>query len=249
VQPEKRLNRRAFLGGSLCVLRIDQRSIAAPSLGRLKVVVTGGHPGDPEYGCGGTIARYAQLGHEVTLLYLNRGEGPQQDGVGCTANDDGLRAHEARKACHILGAKAAFAPQCDDRSIVDNEHYRAFTILLAQLGPDIVFTQWPIDNHPDHRAISSLTYQAWNNLGHTAAFYYYEVSNGEDTLMFAPSEYVDITGVEPLKRQACYAHTSQNPDRYYALQSEVGKYRGIESGYLQAEAFVRHVRSPRSLLP
>ena len=22
-----------------------------------KVVVTGGHPGDPEYGCGGTIAR------------------------------------------------------------------------------------------------------------------------------------------------------------------------------------------------
>src|SRR5271157_1709825 len=25
---------------------------------KLKVIVTGGHPGDPEYGCGGTIARY-----------------------------------------------------------------------------------------------------------------------------------------------------------------------------------------------
>ena len=43
---------------------------------RLKVIVTGGHPGDPEYGCGGTIARYTDLGHEVVLLYLNRGEWP-----------------------------------------------------------------------------------------------------------------------------------------------------------------------------
>ena len=29
---------------------------------KLKVIVTGGHPGDPEYGCGGTIARYTDLG-------------------------------------------------------------------------------------------------------------------------------------------------------------------------------------------
>ena len=35
---------------------------------KLKVVVTGGHPGDPEYGCGGTIARYSDLGHDVALL-------------------------------------------------------------------------------------------------------------------------------------------------------------------------------------
>ncbi len=41
---------------------------------KLKVVVTGGHPGDPEYGCGGTIARYSDVGHEVVLLYLNKGE-------------------------------------------------------------------------------------------------------------------------------------------------------------------------------
>src|SRR5277367_3914292 len=33
-----------------------------------KIVVTGGHPGDPEYGCGGAIARYTDLGHEVTVL-------------------------------------------------------------------------------------------------------------------------------------------------------------------------------------
>jgi len=36
---------------------------------KYKSLVTGGHPGDPEYGCGGTIARLTALGHEVTLLY------------------------------------------------------------------------------------------------------------------------------------------------------------------------------------
>ena len=46
-----------------------------PPARKLHVVVTGGHPGDPEYGCGGTIARYTDLGHDVALLYLNRGEG------------------------------------------------------------------------------------------------------------------------------------------------------------------------------
>src|SRR6185436_17465019 len=46
-----------------------------PTKPKLKVIVTGGHPGDPEYGCGGTIARYADLGHDVVLLYLNEGEG------------------------------------------------------------------------------------------------------------------------------------------------------------------------------
>jgi len=48
---------------------------STPQSHKLKIIVTGGHPGDPEYGCGGTIARYTDLGNEVVLLYLNRGEG------------------------------------------------------------------------------------------------------------------------------------------------------------------------------
>jgi LmbE family N-acetylglucosaminyl deacetylase len=249
-RPGGLLRRRAFLGGTVCAGSLGRQSSAESlSTSPLKVVVTGGHPGDPEYGCGGTIARYGRLGHQVTLLYLNRGEDPQLEGTGCTANEDRLRVREAKEACHILGATAAFAPQCNGWAVVDNAHYHAFTELLAGLDPDVVFTQWPIDDHPDHRAISNLTYQAWNSLGRKGAFYYYEVSNGEDTLMFSPSEYVEITGVELLKRQACYAHASQSPDHYYALQAEVARFRGIEAGYTLAEAFVRHVRSRQRLLP
>jgi len=81
------------------------------------------------------------------------------------------------------------------------------------------------------------------------ALYYYEVSNGEDTLQFAPSHYVDITQTESRKRSACYAHASQAPDKFYARQQMVTRMRGIEGGHTQAEAYIRHVQSPDFWLP
>jgi N-acetylglucosamine malate deacetylase 1 len=219
----------------------------APLSRKLKVIVVGGHPGDPEYGCGGTVARYIELGHEVVLLYLNRG------GAGSPKLPAGelaaLRTAEAKRACEILKARPAYAGQVDGKPVVDAAHSEEFTKILEGERPDVVFTQWPIDNHPDHRATSMLTYDAWQHTGKAFAFYYYEVSDGEDTQMFSPTEYVDISTVEKLKRAACYAHASQTPDRFYALQTEVARFRGIESGHAQAEAFVRHVQSSLDLLP
>jgi LmbE family N-acetylglucosaminyl deacetylase len=208
----------------------------------LKVIVTGGHPGDPEYGCGGTVARYTDLGHEVVLLYLNKGEGSPKAG----APD---RVAEAGKACEILKARLLFAGQVDGRAVVDAAHYDAFRKILEAERPDAVFTHWPIDNHADHRAISMLVYDAWLKMKKRFALYYYEVSSGEDTVQFAPTHYVDITPTQPRKRLACYAHASQSPDRYYALQEQVTRMRGIESGHRQAEAYIRHVQSPDFTLP
>ena len=212
---------------------------------KLKVVVTGGHPGDPEYGCGGTIARYTDLGHETVLLYLNKGEWTDKPSY----NPAPVRVAEAEKACGILKARPAFAGQIDGKAIVDNAHYEQFQRLLESERPNVVFTHWPIDNHPDHRAISNLVYEAWLRMGKTFALYYYEVSNGEDTLQFAPTHYVDISETEPRKRLACYAHASQAPDKFYALQELVTRMRGVESGHAQAEGYIRHVQSPDFALP
>lgn len=210
---------------------------------KLKVIVTGGHPGDPEYGCGGTAARYSDLGHEVVLLYLNKGEPPD------SSAPKGVRVGEAAKACEILKARPAYAGQIDGRAIVDAEHYQKFRMQLENEKPNVVFTHWPIDNHADHRAISLLVYEAWLRMGKSFALYYYEVSNGEDTLQFAPTHYVDISREEPRKRAACYAHASQAPDKFYALQELVSRLRGIESGNKQAEGFIRHIQSPDFALP
>jgi LmbE family N-acetylglucosaminyl deacetylase len=212
---------------------------------KFKVIVTGGHPGDPEYGCGGTIARFSDLGHEVVVLYLNKGEWTDKPGY-----DPGpVRVGEATKACEILKARPAFAGQIDAKAIVDGAHYDEFRRLIEAEQPDAVFTQWPIDNHRDHRAVSLLTFDAWLRMGRKFALFYYEVSNGEDTVQFAPTHYVDITGTEPRKRQACYAHASQAPDKFYALQEMVMRMRGIESGHKHAEGYIHHVQSQAFALP
>ncbi len=186
---------------------------------KLKVVVTGGHPGDPEYGCGGTIARYSDLGHDVVLLYLN-------DGVPAGKPKDGVRIAEAGKACEILKARPIFAGQVDADAVVNSADYEAFRKIVEAEQPDVVFTHWPIDNHADHRAMSMLVYEAWLRLARRFALYYYEVSNGEDTVQFAPTHYVDITETVPRKRQACFAHASQSPQKFYALQEQITRLRG-----------------------
>jgi LmbE family N-acetylglucosaminyl deacetylase len=213
---------------------------------RLKVIVTGGHPGDPEYGCGGTIARYTDAAHEVVLLYLNRGEKACPEPSPDAAMP---RVAEANRACEILKARPRFAGQCDGHAVVDKEHYEMFRAIVQAERPDVLFTHWPIDGHADHRAISLLAYDAWLKTGKKFGFYYYEVSDGEDTLMFSPTDFVDITPTEPRKRAACFAHASQAPEKFYALQSQVTRFRGVESGHVHAEAFVRHAQSVGGLLP
>ncbi|HMD83764.1 MAG TPA: PIG-L family deacetylase, partial [Terriglobia bacterium] len=117
---------------------------------KLKVIIAGGHPGDPEYGCGGAIARYSDLGHEVVLLYLNNGEWPAAQGGAPAA----VRMAEARKACEILKVRPRYAGQVNGHAVLDAAHFDAFREILEAERPDVVFTQWPIDGHRDHRATS-----------------------------------------------------------------------------------------------
>jgi LmbE family N-acetylglucosaminyl deacetylase len=144
-------------------------------------------------------------------------------------------------------ARTAFADQTDGRAIVDTDHYEAFARILRAEAPAAVFTQWPVDSHRDHRAVSSLTLDAWLQSDRKFALYYYEVA--EDTRMFKPAEYVDISRVESRRRAACYAHISQQPDKWYPKQVEITRAPGRESGFLQAEGFLRHADSKRAFLP
>lgn len=243
-------SRRTWLKSSATLFAsaafLGPRARAEPA--RPKIIIAGGHPGDPEYGCGGTIARLSGAGSDVVLLYLNEGE-PEQPASRPKTLPKGTRVNEAKKACEILQARALFAGQIDGDAVVDRAHYREFQKILEAEKPRAVFTHWPIDNHADHRAISMLVYEAWQRMKKGFALYYFEVSNGEDTVQFTPTHYVDISGMEERKRSACYAHASQNPEKFYALQDSVARWRGLESGFQRAEGFVRHVQSPEFRLP
>lgn len=138
--------------------------------------------------------------------------------------------------------------QANGHPVVDDRHYDHFQKIVESERPDAVMTHWMIDNHPDHRAIANLTYEAWKQQKRRFALYYYEVSDGGDTMQFGmPTQYVDITDVLDTKRAACYAHASQNPEYFYDLQDEVARFRGIECGCKRAEAYVRQVGSPHDI--
>src|SRR2546423_14068241 len=119
----------------------------------MRVMVAGGHPGDPEAGCGGTMALYADQGDEVIALYLTRGEA----GVaGKSASEAAaIRTAEAEAACRILKARPIFASQHDGASEVTAAPYNRILQPVFHLPPDVFFTQWPNDNPPQHPACAA----------------------------------------------------------------------------------------------
>lgn len=215
---------------------------------RLKVLVAGGHPDDPESGCGGTIARYADLGHEVVLLYLTRGEAGIK---GKTASEAAaIRTSECLKSCEILKARPLFAGQIDGATELNGEQYDRFHKILEAERPSVLFTHWPIDSHRDHRAASMLVYDYWLRSGKSVDLFYYEVDAGIQTQTYYPTHYVDITDTARRKRQACFAHASQQPEAtFYNMHDTMQQYRGKEYGCRMAEAFVRHNQSPGPGMP
>lgn len=245
--------RQVLLGSSALaagVLTAPARGASPPKgAGKWKVLVAGAHPDDPESGCGGTIARYVAHGHDVAVLYLTRGEA----GIKGKSHDEAaaIRSAEAKKACAILGARPLFAGQIDGDTKVTVAHYAAVRKIVAAEKPDVVFTHWPIDSHPDHRACSLLVYDAWLRIGRKFALYYFEVDLGAQTQCFRPTHYVDITTTEPRKREACFAHKSQHAATgfYPNYHVKMHQHRGMESGVRLAEAFVHHDHSPLGRLP
>lgn len=215
---------------------------------QLKVVVAGAHPGDPEAGCGGTIARYVAQRHLVSALYLTRGEA----GISGKSHNEAaaIRTAEAKQACDILKARPLFAEQADGATEISAARYDSFRKLLENEKPDVVFTHWPIDSHRDHRVCSLLVYDAWLRSGRRFALYYFEVDLGGETQCFRPTHFVDITGSEQLKRAACFAHKSQHaPTDFYPTHAKMHEFRGMEGGFRMAEAFVHHDQSPPGRLP
>ena len=208
---------------------------------KLNIVCVGAHPGDPEFGCGGTLARFSEAGHALTLIYLTRGEAG--DPSKSYAESAALRTREAEKACEILRAKALFAGQIDAHAELNQTRNEEMTRLILGQNPDIVFTQWPLDTHIDHQITGLLTLTAWVKSEQSFDFYFYEVNTGTETLAFEPTDYVDITATREKKKAALFAHQTQRPQETYdSFFKTMEEFRGLQAGVRAAEAFV-HFKS------
>jgi len=251
------LTRRRFINDSLAIAAPLLAAANPPPLAGaentskplLKVICIGGHPDDPESGCAGTLARYALLGHSVTVLYLTRGErGIRDQSLDASAK---IRSAECEQACKIIGANPVFFGQIDGATEIDRPQVDKMTKLLSTHQPDVVFAHWPIDTHMDHQVASMLAIRACMGLPKHPALYFFEVNSGSQSQGFLPNTYVDISSVIEQKKNALFAHVSQNGHGIWKDHHEIiAAWRGREAGVTAAEAFVHLNRDIRmSKLP
>jgi len=211
---------------------------------KLKIIVVGAHPDDPETICGGIMALFSNTGHEVVSAYLTRGEA----GIEGKSYEEAaqIRTAEIREACRILKVRPEFLDQIDGSCEINAAQYTKMQDFLKKENPDIVFTHWPIDTHRDHRICSSLVLDAWYQLERKFDLYYGEAMTGAQSQNFSPTDYVDITSVIKQKHDACFMHKSQRIEEEYALyHGQMELFRGLEYNCKYAEAFVRHFQKPK----
>lgn len=118
-----------------------------------RILVVGPHPDDQELGMGGTIITLAQQGHDILLLDVTNGE-PTPLGTPET------RKKEAAAALEILsdgatGRVERWLLDLPNRFVehtIANRHAIAGVIRAWQA--QIIFTTYPEDAHPDHRAVT-----------------------------------------------------------------------------------------------
>jgi LmbE family N-acetylglucosaminyl deacetylase len=127
------------------------------------------HPDDECLGFGGTLARCAAEGVEVSLVVATRGErGRHGDGSEPHPGPEALgriRESEVRAACDILGVRHLRFLDYLDAELDQADPAEASARIAAQireLRPQVVVTFDPFGayGHPDHIAISQLTLAA-----------------------------------------------------------------------------------------
>jgi LmbE family N-acetylglucosaminyl deacetylase len=127
------------------------------------------HPDDPEFFCGGTIARWCAESHTVTYVIATSGDkGTAQTDI-TPAQLVAQREDEQRSAARVLGVSdVLFLRFHDGELFPDLTLRRAVTRVIRHRQPEIVVTCDPTVvwfgeravNHADHRAIGQATLDA-----------------------------------------------------------------------------------------
>lgn len=220
----------------------NNNSVGPSNKKQPKALIIGAHPDDPETGCGGTMLLLQKAGYEVVSVYMTKGEG----GIEGKSHEEAatIRVAEATNACKILNVRPIFMSQIDGNTEINKARYIEMREIIKNENPDIVFTHWPIDSHPDHRVCSLLVYDAWRRLNYNFELYYFEVMSGTQTQLFSPTDYVDISTVANTKKEACLCHKSQNIEPLYDdWHTPMEQFRGLEFRCKHAEAFIHLRRS------
>lgn len=218
--------------------------------GRRTILVCAAHPDDEILGCGGTMARHAESGDSVHVIFV-------ADGTGARKSRDAERMLTERREAAI---KAASIVGCGHPHFLDYPDQRLDTIgllditqsiegLLLKIQPDIIFTHHGDDLNADHRIVSEATMTAVRPIPgqKVVAVYGFETLSSTEWVFqsrgtgFRPNRFVGIEATLARKIDALRAYDFEMRDfphpRSYETAAALAKLRGSTVGLGAAEAF------------
>lgn len=211
----------------------------------MKTLIIAPHNDDEILGCGGTIAKLAHEGNEVTVCEVTAGDldNPMVQ----------LQKQEAVASHELLGdVKTVFMdlPVVGLREMPSRDINSAFLKMVEEQKPEIVFIPHKGDMHIDHRMTIEAAMVALRPVSapQIKAIYAYETLSETEwntpsvDNAFIPNSFIDITDYMDLKLEAMKCHKSQLCDYPHPRSLEAIKalamHRGSTICRKYAEAFM-----------
>ncbi|MCH1639815.1 PIG-L family deacetylase [Paenibacillus timonensis] len=207
------------------------------NMGR-KLLAVFAHPDDESFICGGTLAKYAAEGVEITLVSATRGEMGRRMGNPPYLNRETLAAAreiELRQACGHLGVHELKFLDIRDKTVefIDEELLIGrIEELMHELKPDAVITfHETLGGHPDHCAIGKAATAAFRRYGQGSLYF---VSFGD--MMLQPDKFgytqddivrVDVQDHLKAKLAAFRAHRCQSELMEWVWQRDEKALRNL----------------------
>ena len=197
---------------------------------KMNILAIGAHPDDIEVGCGGTLAKYSEKGHNVYLYIATDG------GAG---GDGKTRIREQQSSAKILRVKELYwGGHSDTKISINKEAIWNLERVIKKVSPDLIFVNFWDDTHQDHRHIAQITISATRYVRNVL---FYETPTTQN---FNPNVFVQL-GEKYLriKEKLLLAHKSQVSKTNISGITiiEVARsnalFRGVQARVDYAEAF------------
>ena len=219
------------------------------------VMFVAAHPDDPEFLAGGTVARLAREGREITYVIVTNGNKGSGDRGVTSERLAPIRAEEQRRAARVLGVERVAFLGYEDGEVEDTRDLRRdVTRQIRRWRPDLIITLNPhrtYDNFPgwhrDHvitgRVVLDCVYPlARDHLSFPELLPEHEPHTVHEVYVIQweqPGLIVDITDTMELKLEAIRCHASQVGDfkTVEARMRQRAATLGKEKGYACAEGF------------
>jgi len=212
-----------------------------------KILVILAHPDDPEFFCGGMIARWVDQGHLVSYCLLTRGQRGFHDKHMDLETMAGIRMKEQLAAGFRLGVTdIKFFDHLDGELVADISLREEIIKEIRNQKPDVIVSCDPTNlfpaanriNHPDHRAAGQAVLDAVFPAAGNPAYQFdgeqranksHRVKEVWLTLTRQPNFEITLTPYLEKKINALLCHRSQVQesaeelhDRYMKLASVIG---------------------------